>query len=224
MSQDYDEKASSYFANARIEIEPLLPASAARVLELGCGTGQTVRWLKDTGRVERAWGIELFELAADRARPHFDALLVGDAESMVGTAFEGLQFDLILCLDVLEHMVDPWRCVETLQRRLVPGGKLVISVPNVRCLKVVLPLVLRGEWSYADDGILDRTHLRFFTRKSAQALAAGSSLRVDRCISHRPAGSTLGKLNRWSFGRWDDLTAVQYLIAASSGTQGGHRP
>jgi SAM-dependent methyltransferase len=215
MSQDYDDKSESYFGNARIEIEPLLPTSADRVLEIGCGAGQTVQWLKQTGRAKQAWGVELFEAAANQARVHFEAVLVGDAESLVEKAFEGKQFDLILCLDVLEHMVDPWRCVETLQRRLAPGGKLVISVPNVRCLSVLVPLVLHGQWRYADDGILDRTHLRFFTRESAQALAAGTMLRVERCISYRPADSRLAKLNRWTFGRCDDLTARQYLVAAS---------
>lgn len=218
MSQDYDDKYDSYFGNARTEIEPLLPAHAARVLEIGCGAGQTVQWLKQSGRAEQAWGVELFEAAATQARAHFEAVLVGDAESLIGTAFDGMQFDLILCLDVLEHMVDPWRCVEALQGRLAPHGKLVISVPNVRCLSVLVPLVLRGQWRYADDGILDRTHLRFFTRESAQALAAGTMLRVERCISYRPADSRLAKLNRWTFGRCDDLTARQYLIAASSPT------
>jgi 2-polyprenyl-3-methyl-5-hydroxy-6-metoxy-1,4-benzoquinol methylase len=216
MSQDYEGKTAHYFGTARIEIEPLLPARAARVLEIGCGAGETVRWLRKTGRAERAWGVELFEAAATLARPHFEDVLVGDAETLVHGAFDGLQFDLILCLDVLEHMVDPWRCVETLQRRLAPGGKLVISVPNVRCLRVIVPLVLHGQWRYADDGILDRTHLRFFTRASAQALAAGSALQVERCIAHRPPDSRLEKIDRWTFGRCADLTALQYLVAASS--------
>lgn len=219
MTQDYDHKTASYFGNARVEIEPLLSASASRVLEVGCGAGQTVRWLKEIGRAEQAWGVELFEAAATLARPHFEEVLVGDAESLVETAFDGKQFDLILCLDVLEHMVDPWRCVATLQNRIAPGGKLVISVPNVRCLKVLAPLVLRGEWQYLDEGILDRTHLRFFTRKSAQQLAAGSAFHVERCISHRQGNTKLGKLDRWTFGLLDDMTAVQYLIGASAKPQ-----
>ncbi|MBT2320817.1 class I SAM-dependent methyltransferase [Variovorax paradoxus] len=215
MLQDYDGKSASYFSTARVEIEPLLPAFSARVLELGCGSGQTMRWLRETGRAGQGWGVELFEQPATRARTHFEDVLVGDAESLVERAFDGKQFDLILCLDVLEHMIDPWRCIETLQHRLAPEGKLVISVPNVRCLRVLAPLVLRGEWSYGEEGILDRTHLRFFTRESAQALASGTELRVELCLAHRTADSKLAMLNRWTLGRLDDLTAVQYLISAS---------
>jgi 2-polyprenyl-3-methyl-5-hydroxy-6-metoxy-1,4-benzoquinol methylase len=224
MTQAYDDKNAAYFGNARVEIEPLLSPSASRVLEIGCGTGQTVRWLKESGRAGQAWGVELFESAAKLARPHFEEVLVGDAESLVDTAFTGQEFDLILCLDVLEHMVDPWRCVATLQSRIAPGGKLVISVPNVRCLRVIAPLLLLGEWKYLDEGILDRTHLRFFTRKSAQQLAAGSAFQVERCLSFRPANTKIGKLNRWTLGIWDDLTAVQYLVAASAPAAGASSP
>lgn len=215
MSQDYDGKTATYFAAARFEIEPLLPAFAPSVLEIGCGAGQTMRWLKESGRAGQAWGVELAEPGATLAREYFEEVLVGDAESLMATAFVGMQFDLILCLDVLEHMIDPWSCIETLQHRLTTDGKLVISVPNVRCLRVLAPLVLRGEWRYGDEGILDRTHLRFFTRESAQALACGTALRVERCLGHRTADSKLAKLNRWTFGRLEDLTAVQYLIASS---------
>jgi 2-polyprenyl-3-methyl-5-hydroxy-6-metoxy-1,4-benzoquinol methylase len=215
MLQNYDGKCATYFSTPRVEIEPLLPEFSSRVLELGCGAGQTMRWLKETGRAGQGWGVELFEPAATLARAYFDEVLVGDAESSVERAFDGKQFDLILCLDVLEHMVDPWHCIEILEHRLTPEGKLVISVPNVRCLRVLAPLVLRGEWRYGDEGILDRTHLRFFTRESAQALASGTELRVERCLAHRTADSKLAKLNRWTLGRLDDLTAVQYLISAS---------
>jgi 2-polyprenyl-3-methyl-5-hydroxy-6-metoxy-1,4-benzoquinol methylase len=149
------------------------------------------------------------------ARKHFREVLVGDAESLISAAYVGMQFDLILCLDVLEHMVDPWPCVEALRTRLALGGKLIISVPNVRCLKVLVPLGFQGRWSYRMDGILDRTHLRFFTRESALALATGSGLRVEACLAHRPNYSRMLKLHRQSLGLLGDFTARQFLIASS---------
>ena len=91
----------------------------------------------------------------------------------------------------------------------------MISVPNVRCLKVLLPLLFRGEWRYCEDGILDRTHLRFFTRESALTLAADSGLSIERCIAHQRLGTRLEKLHRWTLGRLSDFTPLQYLIAAS---------
>jgi 2-polyprenyl-3-methyl-5-hydroxy-6-metoxy-1,4-benzoquinol methylase len=213
--QDYQDKTEGYFSVARYEVEPLLPARAERVLEIGCGAGLTMQWLRQTGRAGEAWGIELVESAAQRAREHFREVRVGDAEALAASAFDGLQFDLILCLDVLEHMVDPWRCVQALEQRLAPGGRLVISVPNVRCLKVVLPLLFLGEWRYGEKGILDRTHLRFFTRRTALALAAGNGLRIDRCIGHRQAHSRLALLHRATFGRLVELTSIQFIVAAS---------
>ena len=91
----------------------------------------------------------------------------------------------------------------------------MISVPNVRCLKVRLPLLFRGEWRNCEDGILDRTHLRFFTRESALTQAADSNLRLERCIAHQRLGTRLEKLHRWTLGRLSDFTPLQYLIAAS---------
>jgi len=208
--------ASVYFGNVRTQIEPLLAERAERVLEIGCSSGETLRWLKATGRAGRAWGIELFEPAARAARAHAEEVLVGDAQALIGSAFGTEQFDLILCLDVLEHMVDPWRFVDTLQHRLAPGGRLVISVPNIRCIKVLLPLVLLGRFRYQEHGILDRTHLRFFTRESALALAAPSQLKVERWLRYMPPHlSKLGLANLLTLGLARDLIATQFLIAST---------
>lgn len=218
--QDYSGKAARYFGNARTEIEPLLATVAERALEIGCGAGQTMRWLKQSGRVRESWGIELLDTAGARAREHFDHLLLGDAERLIDQAFGGERFDLILCLDVLEHMIDPWRFTESLRRRLAPGGRLVVSLPNVRCVTVLVPLLLLGRWRYGDEGILDRTHLRFFTRESALALIGGASLKVDRCIDHRPPKSKLARLHQLTLGLFRDFTAKQYLIAAAAAPEG----
>lgn len=208
--------ASIYFGNVRTQIEPLLAARAERVLEIGCSSGETLRWLKATGRAGRAWGIELFEPAAQAARAHAEEVLVGDAQALIGSAFGTEQFELILCLDVLEHMVDPWRFVDTLQHRLAQGGRLVISVPNIRCIKVLLPLVLLGQFRYQEHGILDRTHLRFFTRESALALAEPSQLKVERWLRYMPPKvSKLGLANLLTLGLARDLIATQYLIAST---------
>ena len=215
MPQEYIDKSTSYFDDARTEIEPLLAPYAERALEIGCGTGQTMRWLLETHRTKRAWGLELFEPAAQLSRKHFEEVLVGDAEVAIKTSFEGMKFDLILCLDVLEHMVDPWQFVQALENRLAPGGRLVVSLPNIRCLKVLAPLVLLGRWRYKTDGILDRTHLRFFTRETAVSLVNTKAFRFDRCIAHTEPGSKLELMNRFTLGLLEDFAAKQYLIAST---------
>ena len=216
--QDYATKPEAYFANARKDIEPLLPAHAARVLEVGCGTGSTLRWLKETGRCDEAIGLELFDSAAVVARKFADHVTVGDAERLIGDAFEVASFDLILCLDVLEHMVDPWAFIARAERLLKPGGTLIASIPNVRHLGVLIPLAFAGRWRYQSQGILDRTHLRFFTRESALALLSTERLSVTRWLRNLPPVSRGGLVNMLTLGLMRDLLAVQFLIAARRGT------
>ncbi|MES3014191.1 MAG: hypothetical protein V4750_10745, partial [Pseudomonadota bacterium] len=84
-----------------------------------------------------------------------------------------------------------------------------------RCARVLWPLLTRGEWRYADDGILDRTHLRFFTRRSAIDLAGIADLRVDRCLGSVRPNTRLAKLDRWTRGLMREFTSMQYLVASS---------
>jgi SAM-dependent methyltransferase len=213
--QNYDNKTDAYFSSARRDILPLLPAHCARVLELGCGTGATLAWLKDSGRADFTVGIELFPAAAEQARALSDVVYCQDFErtplppDLVG-------FDLVLCLDVLEHLVDPWAAVDRLVREaLAPGGTIIVSVPNVRHHSVLLPLALRGHWRYADAGPLDRTHLRFFTHESALQLLDHPQLDAPRCL--RPGfapGSAKAVLSALSFGTLREFLAFHYLVAA----------
>lgn len=212
---DYGNKAESYFTRARTDIEPLLPEHVGNVLEIGCGAGATLQWLKSSRECGYLAGIEMSAPFAEKARRHTDEIMVGDAEQLIDVAFEGRRFDVILCLDVIEHMVDPWRFVSALPRLLAPGGVVIFSIPNVRNLAVTLPLILRGQWQYQDEGLLDRTHLRFFTRNSALELASTPPLKVQKLIRSLPtAPSALRSLHRLSFGLVDDLFAIQFLIAS----------
>lgn len=212
---DYRSKPEAYFGNVRLEIEPLLPAGVDSVLDVGCGAGATLGWLKDSGRCRTAVGIELMPAAAELARQRADRVLVGDANALVESALDAGSFDLVLCLDVLEHLTDPWAFVSKVQRLLRPGGTLVASLPNVRHIRVLLPLLFLGRWRYEESGILDRTHLRFFTRESAIALLQGDQLRVTECRRRMPPWhSKAGLLNLASLGLMRDLVAMNYLVAA----------
>ena len=126
--QNYSEKSDAYFAYARKEIGPLLPRDAgrdgqgARVLEIGCGTGATLGWLRQSGLASETIGVEIVEAAATQARAFADKVHCLDFERHDLPAGHG-QFDVILCLDVLEHMVDPWKVVDRLVTGyLKPGG------------------------------------------------------------------------------------------------------
>lgn len=207
----YNKKGTDYFSKSRVEIEPLLPKSIGRVLEIGCGQGQTLNWLKSTKGAQLTCGIEITESQGVCAQEVVDRLVIDNAEERLLDHFGHENFDLILCLDVLEHMLDPWAFVEKVSSLITPGGYLITSVPNVRHLSVVLPLLFKGEWSYQNEGVLDRTHLRFFTRKTVKALVSGSGLSFECCVPNFYPGSLSTKLNRMSLGVFEDFLALQYL-------------
>jgi 2-polyprenyl-3-methyl-5-hydroxy-6-metoxy-1,4-benzoquinol methylase len=211
----YADKATSYFGNARKDIAPLLPNTLGHVLEVGCGSGATLAWLQRERGCDSTTGIELFAGAAASARAQVDHVLCGAAEEMLHQLPAQQQFGLVLCLDVLEHMVDPWAFLQALVPRLSLGGQIIISLPNVRFIGVLAPLLLQGQWTYREDGVLDRTHLRFFTRKTALELVKGTGLEV---LGHRgnapPTRTGVGKLDQATFGLLKEFTAYQWLISA----------
>jgi 2-polyprenyl-3-methyl-5-hydroxy-6-metoxy-1,4-benzoquinol methylase len=155
---------------------PLVPKSAKRVLELGCGDGAFARAFRQ-GRQVEYWGIELESEAANRASAHLDKVFskrVEDALAELPNAY----FELLICNDVLEHLPNPEETLRALREKLAPKGQLFLSVPNVRFLPVLLQLLLKKDWRYEDAGVLDRTHLRFFTEKSLRRFVAESGFEL----------------------------------------------
>lgn len=211
---DYADKAEHYFANPRTDILPLLPARCEVVLELGCGSGATLKWLKAQHHCQRTYGVELFPQAASLAAQGVDEVLQGDIEHLQ-LPWPAAHFDLILCLDVLEHLVDPWQVLARLMTHLKPGGRVIASIPNVRNWRALGPLLFAGRWQYAQTGILDKTHLRFFTRESALELMQSSGLQVQamqRLPLSSPGKSRLA--NQLTLGLCKEFLTLQYLIAA----------
>lgn len=213
--QSYTDKSEDYFAHARKEIAPLLPQQCGRVLEIGCGSGATLGWLRRNLRASFTVGVEISEAAAQNARVHADEVYCLDFER-VELPSENTKFDVILCLDVLEHMVNPWLMVDRLVvQHLVPGGTLIVSLPNVRHYSVVLPLLFRGRWDYQDAGLLDKTHLRFFTRDTATRLLSHPALGTVCC---RGTGfdwpSRKGIFNTLTGGIFQELLTYQYYLTA----------
>jgi 2-polyprenyl-3-methyl-5-hydroxy-6-metoxy-1,4-benzoquinol methylase len=207
----YAVKDSEYFSLARAEILPLLPQTTENVLELGCGAGATLRWLKTVRDVKTATGIELMPEPAERARSVADAVYCQDIEVDGMPSFK-TKFDTVLCLDVLEHLRDPWGVLKDLVNHAVPHGVFIFSIPNVRNWKVTWNLVAKGRFEYQDHGILDRTHVRFFVRKSMIELVESAGL---ECIAIVPRLSKKGEfLNSLSLNLLSEHLAAQYLISA----------
>jgi len=214
-NQKYDTKSYAYFSQSRQDILPLLPAFSEAVLEVGCGNGATLLWLKQVKRAGYTHGLELFEPMADEARQWVDEVTLGNVEQLLPT-FVARQYDLILCLDVLEHLVDPWKVVDECARLLRPGGTIIASIPNMRTAVVLWKLMVKGEFDYANEGIMDRTHLRWFTRKTAVELFQRPGLQVETCLPTPLApGSKSDFFNKLSAGFFRDFVTIQYLISAT---------
>ncbi len=165
----------------RRELIDQVPKGPNCVLEVGCGEGLTGAALKDEGRAHFVAGVELNADSGDQARKVLDHVIVGDIEH-IDLPFSASQFDIIMLGDVLEHLVDPWMHFKRILTYLKYDGIVIVSLPNVRNWKVVFPLLFRGEFKYREFGILDKTHLRFFTRKGMQVLFRENNLKIKKVI------------------------------------------
>jgi 2-polyprenyl-3-methyl-5-hydroxy-6-metoxy-1,4-benzoquinol methylase len=208
----YHAKEQSYFSVTRTEIGPLLPKSYFNVLDVGCGTGETCRWLKTINPHINSYGIEAFVSAAEIARNALTDLHCGDIEKD-GFPKRFPRMDLVLCLDVLEHLLDPWAVMRLLANRMNSGATIVVSVPNVRYWKVSIPLLAWGDWTYADSGVLDSTHLRFFTKNTVQTLFDPKLFRVREVTNFLKGKNKIA--NRVTCGLLVDLLAERVLVSAT---------
>lgn len=137
----------------------------ATLLDLGCGSGALGQYLAET-RGAVSDGVTWSEAEAAHARPHYRRVAVEDLETCdLVTLFTGQRYDYIVCADVLEHLRRPEQILDQCRELLAPEGRLLISVPNAGYCGLVAEL-LQGEFRYREEGLLDRTHLRFFTRRS----------------------------------------------------------
>jgi 2-polyprenyl-3-methyl-5-hydroxy-6-metoxy-1,4-benzoquinol methylase len=139
------------------------------VLDVGCAEGYLVRELK--GRGCAVVGLEADPAAAAAARAWCDEVVEGDAEDDAVRARVAGPFDRVLFGDVLEHLRDPAAVLRWSRGVLAPGGRAVVSLPNVAHWTARRQLA-RGRFPREDHGLFDRTHLRFFTRATARSLAA----------------------------------------------------
>jgi 2-polyprenyl-3-methyl-5-hydroxy-6-metoxy-1,4-benzoquinol methylase len=208
-----DITPSGYYDNVRHDAIALLPERVERVLEIGCGSGATLAELKRRGACRWAGGVELVEGPGRVAAGRLDRVWSGSIEAFTPDVAPG-SLDALLCLDVLEHLIDPWATLARLSALLKPGAVALVSVPNVRNHRVVGRLLLHGRWDYEPSGIMDRTHLRFFTRDSARRLIDGAGLRVDRVdpLIHLKRWKTRWMLRALACGTLDDFYAEQFLI------------
>lgn len=157
-------KPNDYYLRERFEMIAYVPKTAKKILEVGCGAGVFAAQLKEKLDAE-IWGVEIDEKAASLAKDKIDKLLVGDIYKLL-SELPDAYFDCIIFNDLLEHLIDPFKIISEIKNKLTKNGVVVSSIPNVRYFRILKDLLLKKEWRYQDSGILDKSHLRFFTQKS----------------------------------------------------------
>jgi trans-aconitate methyltransferase len=166
-----------YYDHIRSDILPLLPPDARRIVDVGCSAGGTLAWLRKRYPNAHTIGLEgNSDLKNELSRNADEAHIVDLTKEIPDLG----KPDLMLFLDILEHLPDPETVLRRITDQLSPDGTIIVSVPNVAHLSVALPLILFGAFQYRDAGILDRTHLRFFVQQSAIELLSKAGFRVDR--------------------------------------------
>ena len=212
-SEQVGSVADVYYRNPRPEMLRFLPAEPRRVLELGCGEGAFGRAVKqDTGA--EYWAIEYDPAAAETAAGVLDRVLVGDADLRIDELPDNY-FDAIVCNDVLEHLAYPWVTLEHLRPKLRAGGVVVASIPNIRYVPALFSIIIRRDFPQDEDGIFDRTHLRFFTRKSIRRMFNTAGYKVDSMKGITMVSPSAVLVALLSLGFFWDGAFMQYACVAS---------
>lgn len=165
---DYASKPDGYYDNIRYEMLKYLPEDAKKIIDIGCGNGAFAEVLKKENNAE-VWGIEYMDREAQVAKSKIDKVFSGPCENYIDELPDGY-FDVIYFNDVLEHLVDPYEVLDKIKYKLAPNGIVISSIPNVRYHNTFMRLLLKKDWLYEDYGVMDRTHLRFFTDKSIKRM------------------------------------------------------
>lgn len=189
----------SYHDLVRSDVLALVPENLTSVLDIGGGVGASAAALKRAEKVSKA---VVVDLVASNALPEIDASYEGNLEDpdlIAKIAKEQGTFDVVLCLDILEHLSDPWSVIKAAHQLLSPNGVIVASIPNVRNYRLLGPLLFQGKFELTDSGILDRTHLRWFVKDTAIELMCSSGLTLE-IAAENISGRKHRLLNKLTFG------------------------
>ena len=206
----------SYFSSARQSVLRLVDCKhkIIRSLDVGCGTGAFSELLKHEHKCE-TWGIEPDLRGHKESALSLDKALLGTWDSQL-INLPHAYFSAVFFNDVLEHMADPAKCLVQARALLDKQGRVYASIPNFIFADNIATLLWSRDWKYQDSGILDKTHLRFFTRLSIERLFREAGFRVNALIPlSQPESWKWRLLSRLTFKCLDDFRVYQYGVAAS---------
>jgi len=191
-----------------------VPPGVHKVLEIGCAEGSFGLLLKRLRGVE-VWGVDMSLPVADEAISRLDHFIVGDFEDE-NVDVPKKYFDCVVFNDVIEHFKYPWTVLRDVREYIVEGGYVVASIPNVRFLSNIKKLLIDKQWKYEDEGILDKTHLRFFVEESIRDMFKACDYRIIK-LEGINAGKFSWKfeiINRILFNMFEDMRFRQFACVA----------
>ena len=207
------QKRPEYYTNPRDELYQFAGRAglslSGPVLNIGCGAGADGPILRKFGATE-IHGVEPVGEAAQVARGEYDRV---DACRLDEWTWDGTSYQLVVCADVLEHLADPKQALLHIRSWLADDGRLLVSIPNVRHLSVLWMLLVRGDWRYEEAGIMDSTHLAFFTRRSFIRLLQETNYRITATTRWGTLGLTR-RIETYFPGSGEFLLSLIFFLAS----------
>ena len=213
--QLYEHKQPIYFNQVREDLIKQMPLNPNnRILEIGAGGCNTLVAIKERKLAVEVFGVELFAIAnSNQQNLLIDQLFIGNIEQILPD-FPTDYFDIILCGDVLEHLIDPWATVKRVSRYLKKGGLMIISCPNIREVFNWSRILFTGSFRYEASGIMDKTHLRFFCKKDLVDLMTTDELNPVCAVPNYFITPLRQQLRSMHFGLLDEFLAPQNIIVS----------
>lgn len=174
--EDIYDKDKDYYGGIRSEMLQYFPDGGRTMLDVGCGEGIFGKAAKDMFGLE-VWGIDINKSSVEVAKNNLDRAFCDDVSHLMNELPEKF-FDAIYFNDVLEHMVDPYTLLKNIKCKLSAQGTIVASIPNVRYHRVLTQILIKRDFKYEKSGVMDETHMRFFTQKSIERMFANAGYKI----------------------------------------------
>lgn len=215
MVEAYLEKEQRYFSIPRKDLLPFVPENLERALDVGCGDGNFAELITNEKCCREVWGIEPYFKSKNDTSLKLKKIFHTSIEGSLDELPDG-HFDCIFFNDVLEHLVEPGKVLEDIKGKLRKDGAIIASIPNILHFETIYKILRNLDWRYENAGIMDKTHLRFFTKKSMVRMFESSGYKVDLIQGLNPEfGRKFKVLNFIAGGRIEEMKYVQMVVKAS---------